>query len=286
MSKNDVNAAVYRDFIGGLNFGYLGSKNKGSDNSANWWGNISYVPKETTYFNKYAAQIYQNSQACGFPFSDLQQKVQAQLDDVDTLEITLLPDDILSAPEIISTTTTKDSLTVNWESVSGATGYKVRLLGLNEVDINNATSHTFTELQFGTRYQCYVSAYTATEQSPERQISELTEGKAPTISGTISFTGNFYFVPGESQQKFNENGTSYTVPENASQGFPISLTAPPNKTSYMRFDLNNVPPFKSSLKIITNGTGLVSLELLNNAKPANSVSSTGFFLSVQPKNAG
>ncbi len=92
VSDNDYYAAVYRDFISGYNFGYMGGTY--GNNSSNWWGNLPYVGANQDY-NQYASVIYNlYPGAYGFPFSDRQEFLLADLGGlVDTLIITVLTDD-------------------------------------------------------------------------------------------------------------------------------------------------------------------------------------------------
>lgn len=92
VSDNDYYAAVYRDFISGFNFGYMGGTY--GNNSSNWWGNQPYVGANQDY-NQYASVIYDlYPGAYGFPFSDRQEFLLADLGGlIDTLIITVLTDD-------------------------------------------------------------------------------------------------------------------------------------------------------------------------------------------------
>ncbi|MEI8125135.1 MAG: beta-1,3-glucanase family protein [Parachlamydiaceae bacterium] len=91
VSENDFYAAVYRDVISGYNFGYIGGKY--GNNSLNWWGNLPYASANTNY-NLYADvvnRLYPG--AYGFPFSDRQKNLLADLGGmVDALTITVLQD--------------------------------------------------------------------------------------------------------------------------------------------------------------------------------------------------
>jgi hypothetical protein len=91
VSDNDYYAAVYRDFISGFNFGYMGGAY--GNTSSNWWGNQPYAMANTNY-NQYASVIYNlYPGAYGFPFSDTQEFLLADLGGlVDTLAITVLED--------------------------------------------------------------------------------------------------------------------------------------------------------------------------------------------------
>lgn len=92
VSDNDFYAAVYRDFISGYNFGYMGGTY--GNNSSSWWGNQPYSGANI-YYNQYADVIYNlYPGAYGFPFSDRQEYLLADLGgEIDTLILTVLADD-------------------------------------------------------------------------------------------------------------------------------------------------------------------------------------------------
>ncbi len=98
VSDNDFYAAVYRDFISGYNFGYMGGTY--GNNSGNWWGNKPFSGANI-YYNQYADAIYRlYPGAYGFPFSDTQKFLLADLGGmIDTLAITVLADDATPPPQ-------------------------------------------------------------------------------------------------------------------------------------------------------------------------------------------
>jgi hypothetical protein len=205
VSDNDVYAAIYRDLIAGFGFGYVGGI-YGND-SGEWYGTTPYHPPyacarntDDGYFNQYASLIAANSDAYGFPFSDLLQLVQVALNpggtkDVATLRITVLPDDTLDAPMIHSTSATDNSLTVAWTAIAGTTDYKVRVsppLAGQTFDAGASTSYTVSDLNPGTPYTVSVTAANATSTSEAIPIVVSTRGSAREVPGsTNSVTWNF-----------------------------------------------------------------------------------------------
>ena len=91
VTDNDFNAAVYRDVVSAFNFGYIGGNS--GENSSAWWGHPPFAPVNK-FYNKYAAAVYAAYPgAYGFPFSDREQIVLADLGGgVDTMRITVLSD--------------------------------------------------------------------------------------------------------------------------------------------------------------------------------------------------
>lgn len=94
VSENDFYSAVYRDFIAGYNFGYIGGT-YGND-STNWWQNKPFFGANI-YYNQYADVINRlYPGAYGFPFSDRQKLLLADLGGmIDTLKVTILSDDAI-----------------------------------------------------------------------------------------------------------------------------------------------------------------------------------------------
>lgn len=213
VSDNDVYAAIYRDLVSGFDFGYVGGK-YGSNSNA-WYGTTPYNPpyacaRSTNdgFFNQYASVIAANSDAYGFPFSDVNQHVQVGLNSggtgpVHTLVITILPDDMLDAPIITSSSSTDNSITIGWPAISGATGYKVSVsppLVAQIIDAGMSTSKTISSLNPGTPYTVSVTAYKGASSSEAIPISITTTGSPMVVAEdansvgwdfTPNFTGTF-----------------------------------------------------------------------------------------------
>lgn len=96
VSQNNVYSAIYRDLVSGFAWGYLGGR-FGND-SLRWTGKPPFAaarrrPERYATFNEYAAAIRRYSNAYGFAFSDTgSQRVQAGLDGIAAVRITILPD--------------------------------------------------------------------------------------------------------------------------------------------------------------------------------------------------
>ena len=235
VSNNDVYAGIYRDLIAGFNFGYVGG-NCGT-NSASWYGTTPYNPpyacaRKTNdgFFNQYASIIAANSDAYGFPFSDVNQPVQVGLNAgasnyVSTLRITILPDDMVDAPIIQSATSDSDSITVSWEPVTGATDYTVRVsppIPAQSADAGSSTSHTFSNLSPGTPYTVSVAASNGTSTSEAIPLTVSTTGSVTPATGLVSwnfvsfFTGTF-----PSGHTITFNGVQQALPTGANPSLPF-----------------------------------------------------------------
>lgn len=123
VSENDFYAAVYRDVISGYNYGYIGGQ--WGNVSSGWWGHPPYS-QSNVYYNQYAATIAQlYPGAYGFPFSDRQKTMLADLGgSVDTLTITVLADN--ATPPIIPIPGTLNPQT-------GSTLYNAVLVSENDI---------------------------------------------------------------------------------------------------------------------------------------------------------
>jgi hypothetical protein len=230
VSNNDVYAAIYAAFFGGFNFGYIGGKDGAS--SSGWYGTTPYHPPYAAarsgadgYYNQYASLIAANSDAYGFPFSDLLQPVQVALNPggtgpypVATLVITILPDNALDAPIITSSSVTNSSITVNWGAVTGATSYTVHTsppLPAQAGTPTSATSATIGNLSPGTPYTVAVSATNGTATSPAMPVVITTSGTPTPVTGAVTwhfipnFTGTF------AGDKITFNGETQTLPNTA-----------------------------------------------------------------------
>jgi|GEM_PF-6800079 len=228
VSNNDVYAAIYAAFIGGFNFGYIGG-NYGSSSSG-WYGTTPYYPpyaaarSADSYYNQYASLIAANSDAYGFPFSDLLQPVQVALNPggagpypVQTLVITIQPDNMLDAPVISSSSVTTNSITVNWGAVTGATSYTVNVSPPLPAQsaTTSQTTYAITGLNPGTPYTVSVSATNGSATSAAMPVVISTTGTPTPVTGNITwnfipnFTGTF------SGHTITFNGVTQTLPGTA-----------------------------------------------------------------------
>lgn len=122
-----------------------------------------------------------------------------------------------SAPTgLYSTNITTSSIQLNWSSVSGASGYKIRRNG-QDLGTITGTSYNFTGLSSGTQYKLEVAAYNSngTSSYSYRYESTLTPPPAAlpapqnlrivdTTDKTITISWNA--VPGASYYSFQRNG--------------------------------------------------------------------------------
>jgi len=207
VADNTVYSAIYRDLIAGYGLGYVGGRY--GNNSANWYNSYPYADPyggarptpDDGYYNKYSAVIYNNSDAYGFPFSDLLAlKVQAALGgETARLRITLLPDSMLDAPVVTAATTTKDTtLKLTWTPVAHATGYKIVCTppqSGKSISISSGTTAScyVTNLNAGTPYSFQVMALNssgtsaATRQSAPGRAYATTTGTLTPITGPAVF---------------------------------------------------------------------------------------------------
>lgn len=112
--------------------------------------------------------------------------------------------------------------TITWNAVSGATGYKLSVgtaAGgvdvLNNVDLGNATSYTFTTpLSYNTKYYYTVNAYNATATS-----SSCTERNFTTVCAAVvpAYTNDFSTFPGGCWTQLS--GGSATTPPTGTTSF-------------------------------------------------------------------
>jgi len=219
VSDNDVYAAIYRDLVSGFGFGYVGGKY--GTNSNAWYGTTPYNPPyacarsspSDLYFNQYASVIAANSDAYGFPFSDVNQHVQVGLNaggtgPVDTLRITILPDDMLDTPIIASASSTDSSITIGWPAISGATGYKVSVsppLVAQIIDAGTSTSTTISSLNPGTPYTVSVTASKGASSSEAIPVTITTTGSPMVVAVDANSVG-WNFIP-----NFTGTFTGHTI---------------------------------------------------------------------------
>jgi hypothetical protein len=239
VSNNDIYSAIYRDLVAGFDFGYIGGKY--GSNSASWYGTTPYNPPYACarsprdgFFNHYASIIANNSDAYGFPFSDLLALVQVGLNaggtnNVAKLRITILPDDMVDAPIITSTFSTDNSISVDWDAISGATGYTVQVsppIPAQIVNAGTSTSVTIENLNRDTPYTVSVVASNGTSTSeaiPVVVSTKSTMGSLIPVSGTLgwnfvpNFTGTF-----PSGHTITFNGMSQPLPTTPNPGMQFN----------------------------------------------------------------
>ncbi len=110
IGQNDVYSAVVRDTLTGFNLGFIGSsavhpniiprKTFKDLPSRDWWTSpkaFDYAQPLKPFYNQWSRCIAKYSSSYSFPFSDRwnppHRNVQISLNDIDTLEITIKPDD-------------------------------------------------------------------------------------------------------------------------------------------------------------------------------------------------
>ena len=202
-----VEAWMLGDVLSALNFGFAGGIY--GTNSAQWFSKVAwtsypygwaqpspYNDATNGYFNPYAGLMYYEADAYTFAFSErITPDVGLPVESGDVIRITLLPDDRLDSPiPVVQTNlTTTNSITLSWNPVAGATGYRVNMLrplGIASANITS-TSHTFTGLAAGTPYVMSVQAVGTNSGNPiitpARPISATTAGAfTPAANGTLT----------------------------------------------------------------------------------------------------
>ncbi len=310
VSNNDIYAAIYRDLVAGFDFGYVGGKY--GENSANWYSTTPYNPPYACarkindgYYNQYAVIIAANSDAYGFPFSDRLQPVQVALNnDVATLRITILPDDMLDAPKIEHTVITAHSIKLNWNSVPGATDYKVNVsppLPAQSFDAHTAHSYTINHLNSGTPYTVSVTASNSTSTSEAIPEIVSTSGHTTPATGSVGWHFIAFFTGSFSGDQVTFNGETKPLPSGPNPSVSWDdPTGVPGQTNAYVFSWKHVSAanhvthiYKSILYVTfasTPSTGLGSIDeaAADTFMAANqnlpTYGNTGFnlFLSVQP----
>ncbi|MGH7977195.1 MAG: fibronectin type III domain-containing protein [Limisphaerales bacterium] len=200
----NVEAWMIGDVLSSLNFGFAGGIY--GTNSEQWyspkvdwtsypygWAQPSPYNNPTNgYYNPYAALMYYNADAYTFAFSErITPDVGMPVENGDIIRITILPDDRLDSPIPEVETNSSSSITLNWNPVAGATGYRVNMLrplGIGSTNITS-TSYTFNGLIPGAPYVMSVQATgTANGNSiitPARPITATTAGDYATTNGNF-----------------------------------------------------------------------------------------------------
>lgn len=152
-----------------------------------------------------------------------------------------------SAPVLNSAVPGDQTATLTWQSVGGATGYKVRFgtsTGTygSPVDVSNVTSYQVTGLTNGTTYYFVVSAYNGGgDSSVSNELNAMPQVPAPAVPTLNSATPNdqaatlaWGSVNGATGYKV-KYGTS-----SGSYGSPVDVS---NVTSYQVTGLTNGTPY-------------------------------------------
>ncbi len=201
------------DVLSAINFGFAGGVY--GTNSDEWfspnvawpdpygWAQPSPENSLTSgYYNAYAALMYYNADAYTFAYSErITPDVGMSVENGDTVRITILPDDRLDSPvvSVPANSITPTSLTLDWPTVPGATGYRVNMLrptgalGFPPADLPAAkTNYTFSGLSNGAAYVMSVQAIGTnatngnTLITPARPVYATTGGSyQPIAGGTI-----------------------------------------------------------------------------------------------------
>jgi Fibronectin type III domain len=195
-----VEAWMLGDVLSALNFGFAGGIY--GTNSAQWFSKVAwtsypygwaqpspYNDATNGYFNPYAGLMYYEADAYTFAFSErITPDVGLPVESGDVIRITLLPDDRLDSPiPVVQTNlTTTNSITLSWNPVAGATGYRVNMLrplGMASANITS-TSHAFTGLAAGTPYVMSVQAVGTNSGNPIITPARLRPSRCPVACQT------------------------------------------------------------------------------------------------------
>lgn len=208
-TANSAYANLAGDFIAGLNLGYPGGSD-GADSAA-WYSNpptpypfAGARGSNDGRYNPFAAVLYNQSDAYGFPFSDRGGRPSPfvwQPADATTLRITILNDQRLDAPQVTVIQPEDSLVTLNWPLVNvppGATltGYQLEitppLSGWDTSIPADTLTVTAGGLAAGTTYTFSLTAQgTAANGQP---ISSLATTVTATTGGTpVSSSGSYTF---------------------------------------------------------------------------------------------
>jgi len=316
VSNNDVYSAIYAAYIGAFNFGYIGSKYAPAS-SSNWYGTTPYNPPyaagrstDDGFYNNYAELIAANSDAYGFPFSDLLSIVQVGLNPgatgpypVAELVVTILPDDALDAPILTSASSTTDSITVNWTPIPGALNYTVMVSPplpavTKNVPSGTVGTATFDGLKPGTPYTVSVSSTDGSKTSAAMPVLVTTKGNPSAVTGPVTwnfipnFTGTF---PGHT---ITFNGISQTLPNSVNPSLQFNnVPGPPGvQNAYVLSwkDASGAAVYDSVVYVTLEATPNSGMGAINQAPAetfmvANQTTPTyaagvafNLFLSIQP----
>ncbi|GKX68552.1 fibronectin type III domain-containing protein [Inconstantimicrobium mannanitabidum] len=140
-------------------------------------------------------------------------KIRAKLNDkVGPWSNTTTATTLMSAPTNINTEPTTDSIKISWDSVPGATSYKIQIDNGTPVDIGNNTSYTHTGLDSNTNHTYKVCAVGGIWSN---DIPSTTLLFAPTNINTISDVSNIYLswnpVTNATQYEIEINGVILNV---------------------------------------------------------------------------
>ncbi|SDA09234.1 Glycosyl hydrolases family 25 [Ruminococcus sp. YE71] len=136
----------------------------------------------------------------------------------------------IEAPTILKTTITPSNVTVTWDAVEGAVGYKVyRRSGVSYIKLADTTSlsASFTDTSKGSRSYAVAGYFTANNRNYTSPYSELC-----TIDGTLPST------------------PSFTSGSNSGGNVTLKWSAVPNVTGYRVYMYNNTTGVYDNMKTI------------------------------------
>ncbi|MEI9865919.1 MAG: beta-1,3-glucanase family protein, partial [Limisphaerales bacterium] len=160
------------DVLSALNFGFWGGVY--GANSEDWFSKVQYSAfpfgsarnPNDGFYNPYAALVYNAADPYTFAFSErITPDVLIAPTNGDRVRITILPDDRLDSPVVLTPSGNaikRNAITLNWSPVAGATGYQVNVfatIGIASTNLHaSVLSYTFTNLLSGTPYSFSVKA--------------------------------------------------------------------------------------------------------------------------------
>jgi len=178
------------------------------------------------------------------------------------------------------TNITSTSFIANWGAVTGATGYKLYVNGVETV-LGNVTSCNLTGLTANTGYSYYVKATNSNGVGASSNTVSLTTSLSPSTAtsptnvGITGFTANWAAVTGATGYKLYINGVE-TILGNVTTYIVTGLT---ENTSYSYY----VKPTNSNGDGASSNTVNVSTNLsAPTANSATNIGSTGFTANWNP----
>ncbi len=196
------------DVLSALNFGFWGGV-YGAD-SKDWFSRVEFTAfpfgsarnPNDGFYNSYAALVYNAADPYTYAFSErITPSVLISPTNDDRVRITILPDDRLDSPVVLTPTGNeikRNSIILNWSPVAGATGYQVNVLRPYGIPSTNlppsAVSYTFTNLQSGTPYSFSVQATGTAHGNPI--ITPARTVSATTLGTNTPVNGSFLYVQG------------------------------------------------------------------------------------------
>jgi len=168
--------------------------------------------------------------------------------------ISIRTKDLAATANLTVTSGNESSISVEWNSIEGAAGYKVYLSGQYK-GVTSSTSYTITSLQANTAYTVEVSGYYGSHEGPKKALSIKTAPAAPAglaaSSTATRVTLTWNVQAGATKYVISKDTTGSVAGESQTNSFTVYGLVPGTNYTFYVQSYNGLYSSRSQVSIRT-----------------------------------